>query len=212
MKRFLLKNHGIDKMVRRSVKLSVNTAWIFCEGKTEYNYFVQFRAKERIRGLQVKPVVCEDKNVVGLVNYSIDYQKHHAKDFLKGDSIFCVFDRDANTNEDFKKAKEIARNYNRQLILSNPCFEYWILSHFERYFEPIEPKTLELRLRRSLNSYEKNDPDIYNKTRERIETAIEYSKKACKMHLENRVKILSKESNPSTMVFQLIEKINKYRM
>ncbi|MCC4771288.1 hypothetical protein FXV91_14285 [Methanosarcina sp. DH2] len=198
-------------MVRRSGKISVNTAWIFCEGKTEYNYFVQFRAKERIRGLQIKPIVCEDKNIVGLVNYSIDYQKHHARDFLKGDSIFYVFDRDANTNEDLRQAEEIIRDANQQLILSNPCFEYWILSHFEHYFEPIEPKPLERRLRRFLNSYEKNDPNIYNKTKERIGTAMEHSKKVCQIHLDNRVKILSEESNPSTMIFQLVEIINKYK-
>lgn len=198
-------------MTRKAGNKSVNSLWIFCEGDTERNYFAQLKAVERIRGLQIRPVTCEDKNIVGLVNYSIKYLQHN-RDFLEGDSIVYVFDRDKNTNEDFKKAKEIVNDPNLQLILSNPCFEFWILSHFELYTEPMQPKLLKAKLRKHMGLYKKSDPNIYNNTKEKLETAIKNSKKIHQMYLKKKIEMLCEESNPSTMVFQLIELIEQYKI
>jgi hypothetical protein len=198
-------------MTRKAGNKSVNSLWIFCEGKTERNYFAQLKAVERIRGLQIRPVTCEDKNIVGLVNYSIKYIEHN-RDFLEGDSVVYVFDRDRNTNEDFKKAKENVNDPDLQLILSNPCFEFWILSHFEFYYEPMQPELLKVKLRKYMGLYKKSDPNIYNNTKEKIETAIKNSKKVHKVHINKKVEILCEESNPSTMIFQLIELIKQYKV
>lgn len=197
-------------MTRKSKNVSINSAWIFCEGMTEYNYFLQLRAIERVRGLQIEPRICEDKNIVGLIEYANNYKKHNKKDFFKGDIIFYVFDRDRNTNEDFKKAKEIVEDPDTQLILSNPCFEFWIISHYELYYEPIYPQLLKKKLLKHLGSYKKNDKDIYNNTKENIETAIDNSKKLHQIQAK-KVGILCEESNPSTMMFQIIEKIMEFK-
>jgi len=141
-------------MTRKEGNKSVYSLWIFCEGKTERNYFAQLRAVDRIQGLQIRPVISEDKNIVGLVNYSIKYLEHN-RDFLEGDSVVYVFDRDKNTNEDFKKAKEKLNDPNLQLILSNPCFEFWILSHFELYCKPMQPELLKVKLRKYMELYKK---------------------------------------------------------
>ncbi|MGB9927149.1 MAG: RloB family protein [Methanosarcina sp.] len=197
-------------MARKPGNKSINSAWIFCEGKTEYNYFAQLKAVERISGLQLRPIICEDKNIVKLLEYSINYQKHHAKDFIKGDSIFYVFDRDANTNDDFKQAEKIVNNLS-QLIISNPCFEYWILCHFELYYEPVNPQLLKLKLRKHMGTYKKNNPNIYNDTKNKIETAKKHSRKIHQMHINKNDKILRTESNPFTLIFQLIELTQQYR-
>lgn len=195
-------------MTRKSGKKSVNSAWIFCEGKTEYNYFLQYRAVERIQGLQIKPKISEDKNIVGLIEYSMDFRKHHHRDFLKGDLIFYVFDMDANTNEDFIKAKGLVNDPNLQFILSNPCFEVWILSHFEFHRERLYPELLKAKLLRHLGSYKKNDPNIYQNTKEKINIAIGNSKRIYQIQIDKNG-ILCEESNPSTMMFQLIEIIRE---
>lgn len=200
----------IDIMARKSGNKSINSAWIFCEGKTEYNYFAQLKAVERISGLQIRPIICEDKNIVKLLEYSVNYRKHHAKDFIKGDSIFYVFDRDSNTNKDFEQAEKIVKN-SSQLIISNPCFEYWILCHFELYYEPMQPQLLKLKLRKHLGSYKKNNPNIYNDTKDKIETAKDYSKKIYQIYVDKNEKILREESNPATMIFGLIELIQQYK-
>ena len=214
-------------MVRQEGKKSINTAWIFCEGETERKYFLQYRAVERIRGLQIRPIVSENKDIVGLVNDSIDYEKNHSRDFFEGDLIFCVVDRDLNSNEDFDGARNLANESNRYIVLSNPCFEYWILSHFEHYFEPIEHELLKRKLNKYLKNYKKNDPDIYNKTKEKIDNAIKNSKKTYKMYVTDELKIpikedypvtfnkkeiLNRKSNPITLVFKLIEILAKYKI
>jgi hypothetical protein len=198
-------------MTKKSGHKSLNSAWVFCEGKTEYNYFLQFRAIERIRGLQIEPIICEDKNIVGLIEYTRDYIKHHKRDFLKGDLIFYVFDRDRNTNEDFKKAKDNVEHPDIQLILSNPCFEFWIISHYELIYDPVYTELLKKKLLKHLGSYKKNDRDIYKNTREYIETAIDNSKKIYQRQI-NKKGILCEESNPSTMMFQLIETLKQYKI
>lgn len=197
-------------MTRKPGNKSVSSLWIFCEGKTEYNYFAQLKAVERIKGLQIRPVISQDKSVIDLVNYSINYLEHN-RDFLKGDSVVYVFDRDKNKNEDFNKVKKIVSDPDLQLILSNPCFEFWILSHFELYYERIESKMLKIKLRKYMGSYKKNDRNIYNNTKEKIQNAIEHSKKIHKIHM-NRNGILCEESNPCTMIFRLIEIIRQYKM
>lgn len=197
-------------MARKPKHKSLNSAWIFCEGETEFNYFAQFGAEERIKGLQIRPKKSEDKNIVGLIEYSFNYLRHHKKDFLKGDLIFYVFDRDRNTNEDFKKAKEIVEHPDTQLILSNPCFEFWIVSHYELLYDPMYSELLKKKLLKHLGSYKKSDKDIYNSTREYIENAIVNSKKVYQKHLKNKG-ILCEESNPLTMMFQLIEILRRYK-
>lgn len=203
-------------MARRSGNKSINSLWIFCEGETERNYFTQLKTMERIRRLR-KPIVCEDKKVVGLIEYSNGYIKHHKKDFFKGDKIVYVFDRDDNTNKEFDQAKNLIDDlklisFNPEFILSNPCFEFWILSHFELCSERLYSGLLKRRLLKHLESYKKNDPNIYNNTKGDINTAIENSKKIYQMHINKGViNLLCEESNPSTVVFQLIELIEQYK-
>jgi len=132
-------------MARESKNIPINSLWIFCEGETERNYFNQLKAEERIRGLKIRPKLAEDKKIKDMVDYSIKHLEHN-RDYLEGDIVVYVFDRDENTNEDFKlvKAMDFITDPKLQLILSNPCFEFWILSHFELYTQSIEPKKLKI--------------------------------------------------------------------
>jgi RloB-like protein len=200
-------------MTRKPGHKPINSAWIFCEGTTEYNYFTQYGAEERIKGLQIKAKISENKNVIGLIDYSFNYLKHHGRDFLKGDLIFFVFDRDKNTNDDLKNAKKnkkIENNPDQQLIFSNPCFEIWILFHYELYTQPINKEKLKTKLITHMGSYNKNNVNIYNDTKKYIETAKENSKHLYNIQIKKNI-ILCEESNPSTMIFQLIEIIEQYK-
>ncbi|WP_440953913.1 RloB family protein [Methanosarcina sp. Mfa9] len=198
-------------MVRKKGKKPIKTAWIFCEGeKTESYYFSKLRAEERLERLRIKVHSSENKDPVGLVNYSVEFKKHR-KDYLSGDLIFCVFDRDLNSNAALANAKNIAEENGLFLIFSNPCFEYWILSHFEYYPQAIEKDLLKRKLDLSLGEYRKNDSELYTKIRGRLDDAVSNSKKVREKHLEYGVEILSRESNPLTLVFDLIEKVNDFK-
>lgn len=47
---------------------------------------------------------------------------------LKFEEVWCVFDRDEHPN--FDQAIEEARHSSIRLAISNPCFELWLLLHF----------------------------------------------------------------------------------
>lgn len=194
-------------MVRKEGTRSISTMWIFCEGeKTEVYYFKHLRSDLRIRKLQIKVNSSDNKNALGVVNYALNYL-NRKRDYLPGDIIACVFDRDQNSPEDIERAKKLASKKGIEIIFSNPCFEFWILSHFECYKRPLEKDMLKRKLIPSLGQYNKNDPLLYEKTKERISDAIKFSKDIISMHDNNGVEIISRDSNPSTLVHQLIEQI-----
>lgn len=200
-------------MVRKTGKNPTNTLWIFCEGeKTEFNYFNKLKVAERISRMNIK-VNSSDKvtDAIGVVNYAISFLLKNKTDFQKEDLIYCVFDRDSNTEQNLQKAEKIARENGIQITFSNPCFEYWLLCHFEYFQTTCEPNDLNNKLKIKLGDYKKNDSEIYNKTKDNILTAIKNSKKIKEKHLIDQIKIISRKSNPSTQVFEIIEKIQELK-
>ncbi len=198
-------------MARKRGKKPTNNLWIFCEGeKTEINYFNKLKIDKRISRINIK-VKSSDKitDSVGIVKYAISFLKYK-RDFEPGDLIYCVFDRDSNTNQHLTQASKLAKENNIRIAFSNPSFEYWILCHFEYFITACESKNLIDKLKQNLSPYEKNDPDIYNKTQSKITTAIINAKKVKNKHEKEGIKLISRESNPSTYVFELIEKIEGF--
>ncbi|MFH0870326.1 MAG: RloB family protein [archaeon] len=194
-------------MVRKEGRKSIKTIWIFCEGeKTEIYYFQRLKAKERIL-FNVKINTSEQKNAIGLVNHICRYKQTHTRDFLKEDIIYCIFDRDANSNDEFSHAEKIAKENGIEIIFSNPSFEYWILSHFGYYSNRFEKENLTAKLEKQISGYKKNDKDIYDKTESKIKEAIINAKRINKTH----DKILCRESNPSTQIFRVIEKFKELK-
>ena len=200
-------------MARKRGKRPTNTLWIFCEGeKTEINYFNKLKVNERISRINIK-VQSSDKvtDAVGVVKYAISFLKNKKRDFERDDLIYCVFDRDSNTNQHLEQALKLAKSNNLQIVFSNPCFEYWILCHFEYFIASCNPEDMIRKLKEKLGNYKKNDLDIYKKTKDKIEIAITHAKKVKNKHEKEGIKIISRESNPSTYVFELIEKIGELK-
>lgn len=59
--------------------------------------------------------------------------------------------------------------------------------------------------------YQKNDIEIYSKTKKNIKTAIKYAKKLNKYSQEGHPKAKIYELNPYTNVYELIENIFKFK-
>ena len=197
-------------MVRKEGTRSISKMWIFCEGeKTEIHYFKHLRSDLRIRKLQIKVNSSDDKNALGVVKYALNFLKHN-RDYVTGDIIACVFDRDQNSPKDLEGAKKLASDEGIEIIFSNPCFEFWILSHFECYKRSLDKEILQSKLISSLGQYSKNDHLLYEKTKEHISDAIKFSKDIISMHEKNGVEIISRDSNPSTLVHQLIIQIHDF--
>ena len=112
---------------------------IVCEGETEQKYF----EAARIRYQLTQAEVVLDDNTEGPAPISV-VRSAEKKCAERGgyDHVFCVFDRDGH--ESFTRARDqvlaLARRKHKPLpikaIISVPCFELWVLLHFERTDAP----------------------------------------------------------------------------
>ena len=98
------------------------TILIVCEGKnTEPSYFNQFKlTTATVRALG------NGNNTVSLVNLAITLKE-------KGtyEEVWCVFDKDDFSADDFNSAIQTATVNNLKVAYSNQSFEYWLILHFE---------------------------------------------------------------------------------
>lgn len=95
---------------------------IVCEGEnTEPSYFNQFR----LSSATVKSVG-EGYNTISLVNRAI-----HLTNERQYDQVWCVFDKDDFSENDFNNAIQIAKANNFGIAYSNQSFEYWLILHFD---------------------------------------------------------------------------------
>jgi RloB-like protein len=178
---------------------------IVCEGeKTEVQYFSDLRDD-----LKIPP-----QNVCGHHNGSAPssvlkhakklYQESH-KSRDAYDRVFCVFDKDAHPSFQDTVNQLTAPSLKKSFasITTVPCFEYWLLLHFDETDQPFDAAgknsvgdQAEAALRKHLPEYEKNTA-VYALVRERTDRAIKHAqgfqKKAQKAH-----------ENPSTMVHELV--------
>lgn len=151
-------------------------------------------------------------DAVSIIAYAENYVKANKGEFQKDDIIYCIFDRDGNDNEKLDKARKMASKNGFKIIFSNPCFEYWILCHFEYFQQCCDAKELVSRIReRHLTDYRKNDPDIYEKTELYIPPAVINAKRSVQKHVDKKVDPISEDSNPCTTVYTLMETFMKLK-
>jgi len=171
---------------------------IVCEGaKTEPNYFKSFRVPKvviEIQGLKQNPSkLVQSANEL---NSEDDY-----------DQIWCVFDRDSWTKQDFNNAISSAEKYGFKVAYSNEAFELWYVLHFEFLNTGIPRSAYVKKLTDLLGKkYEKNSVTIYDELIEKQDTAIKYAKKL----LEQYDPLSPEQDNPSTTVHLLVQELKRF--
>ena len=103
--------------------------YLICEGsETEIRYFKRFRS--RGCNIDIIPISSQYKSADRLVQKAKATMGNNPYYPEDGDSIWCVFDRDDNSNEVLLRAKQSAQKEGYHLAYSNPSFELWFLLHF----------------------------------------------------------------------------------
>ena len=211
------------------------TIVIICEGKdTETIYLDNFNSKYTKVDVRIADKNSKGKNKgkatdpENLVKKAIEISK---KDYdineKDGDRVWCVFDIDINYNNnnamqskinEIQKAKTLSNKNKIRLGISNPCFEFWYLLHFEYTTSNLKNyDDVKKRLDKYISNYDKNK-NVYSKLKDNLTTAISNSKKL-KKHHESLDKILPNaendylkinvedfvKSNPYTNINELIE-------
>ncbi|MGM0705932.1 MAG: RloB family protein [Bacteroidota bacterium] len=184
---------------------------IVCEGeRTESSYF-----KDLCHDLRISSAVVitgdSDPDPRGVVTYGLQKYREDG-DF---DRLYCVFDRDTHPESNFRAAKQQLRQARKQRIdahwtVSRPCFEYWILLHYEytarRYTSPSSPCSQVVKdVKQHISNYGKGMRGLYDETKPHLDTALERSRRRWKQ--AKGVGSL----NPSTKVHKLITYLHNVR-
>ncbi len=107
---------------------------IVCEGaRTEPDYFQGFAEAHRNPRIEVR-IAGEHGVPLTLVTSARDHKNRAEDDAqrerdqnLAYDSVWCVFDVDEHPR--IADARQMARDNEIELAISNPCFELWLLLH-----------------------------------------------------------------------------------
>lgn len=200
------KEYDPNKVKQRKRKPII---YIICEGKeTEVLYFKHFRTRNclvDIVPMTSKYTAAEHlvKNAKGLLSYADFFPKD-------GDQLWCVFDRDDNTNAQLKAAGEHADKNGYKIAYSNPSFEYWYLLHFVKhngYLKDSNAVIEQLKKKDRLEKYEKST-DVFDTLLPHQPEAIQRAKERVEQLEKDKIVVLSSDSNPVTTVYELVEYLN----
>lgn len=176
------------------------------ENKTEKNYLNNFSGREK--DFIIKVVPGNETDPVNLVKQTIQKVKELGLDLFEDDKAYCIFDADIHPQKNIQitKAIKLAKNYGIVPIVSTPCIELWFLLHYEYTTATINNNDVINRLKKYYPKYEKNC-DIYPEIKDKINFAINNSKKLEKYQLQNNRKLQMVETNPYTEMYKVIEEI-----
>ena len=182
---------------------------IVCEGKkTEPNYFEELKAHYRLNSADIEIVGTDGASPENILKLA--KRKYHAakrSDNLY-DRVYCVFDQDlwpcyGQVLEDILSATPKGTFFAAN---SAPCFEYWLLLHFEHTSRPYHQLSgkspadqVVVDLKRYMPDYNKAARNLFNELAEQLEQA--------KSHAEIVWKDAGQTgtANPITAVHLLVE-------
>ena len=149
---------------------------IAAEGeKTERQYFDVFQSSRiRVEVLETEPDgKSAPKHVLARLHaytrkYSLDDE----------DELWLVADIDRQRPEFLKEIAAEAKQAGYRIAFSNPCFELWLLLHFEECKKEFhECASVEAAIRAKLGAYNKTNIDTSNFERLAIDAAIERARR-----------------------------------
>ena len=206
--------------------------FLFCEGKTEYNYFRGFEINRRNSRLKIIPRFPNQKEKEGNDIQKLVQQVLSSKakgevivksdeselihEVTDDDQFNIVFDCDGNFDinsmgkSKIDEAKKLICAGSIPLFLSNHNFEVWILCHFKKPDTPCKSTKLkkQILIESGWKSYDKNDKEIFNKLKDKLDLAINHANELIKERENSKIKIHSKKSNPVTEIGILIKNID----
>lgn len=181
---------------------------VVCEGTvTEPGYFREFAREERNRLVEV---IIDDEggSPKTLVERAASKKKDASRearrmrdDNLKYDEVWCVFDVDQHPK--LADAHQQARDNEIRAAVSNPCFELWLVLHFQEQTAFIERAQAAALVRAHVKGYEKHVD--YVRFRTTYEDAVRRARQLVRRNIGNG----NEGGNPSTTVYELTERIRE---
>ncbi|MCX2732911.1 RloB family protein [Saccharopolyspora sp. NFXS83] len=159
--------------------------------ETERQYFCALRSHLRTLAVDVQ-FESEAVDPVTLVSKAKRWRNRNPDAY---DEIWCVVDVD---EFDIDAARAAAKQAKIRLAVSNPCFEYWLLLHFEDYDGALpDCATAERRLKRYVRHYRKASI-VFDDYKEGLADARARAERRCEHECEH-------QRNPSSGVWRLVD-------
>jgi len=204
------KNRSPPRLERRSASRSPKILIsIICEGKvTEPEYFLSM-ARHCGALIEVNLIVERGAGVpTSVVNKAIELKSFHqgSDSFEERDQIWAVFDRDEHPN--ISQAIARAEAAGVSVAYSNPCFELWLVLHYQDHDAPVGRREIQRTLRRLMPGYDPNQSKkaMFDQIRDLIASAEQRAER-----MEGRRETeRNRRGNPSTTVYKLTSEIRKH--
>ena len=135
--------HGkIEKRGQRRRKIKPVILIVTEGSQTEPKYFEHYRNRQTNIDIRVvgSRTSGGETDYLSLIRKAVEYQNKNQISVSEGDSVWVVADGDVNYNNPdpitakdslLSKARKMADAKGIQIALSNPCFEFWYLLHFQ---------------------------------------------------------------------------------
>jgi hypothetical protein len=204
-----MRKSARDKLVRRRpFREPRPRLLIVCEGKeTEKGYFLDLRHHEKsLIDLEVRPGGVPKTLVEKAVQLKRDAERQARREknsYLRYDHVWCVFDIDEHPH--IADAKQQARDNRVELAISNPCFELWLVLHFQDQRSYITRSAVHHECVKYLPEYEKKIPFV--KIYANYQDAVQ---RACALRAWQESRGSAEDANPWTAVQTLTEIIKSY--
>ena len=179
-------------------RASYDRILIVSEGsQTEPNYFKEIRSTYRLHTAHVvvrpSELGTEPIQVVQYAQHLFEKGDPHKKIQPRAfEQVYAVFDRDdhrrySNALDKAKSLDRKLRNDARQSVIfqaiaSVPCFELWLLLHFEDIHSSQSRRDVIQRLKRHIPSYEKGINNAFEITRKHLPEAIGRAERLARIH------------------------------
>jgi len=161
---------------------------IVCEGtKTEPHYFSEMLDDLRIRPQVVRIAPNDGVSPDRVVEHAFLLYTEDAAGGDAYDSVYCVFDRDKHTTFDaaVQRTKDLsAAGKPLVAIASTPCFEVWLLLHFDYSDKPFhaagnksvgDQVVKSLKTKPCFDKYCKGRTGIYVALKDKLDDALSHS-------------------------------------
>lgn len=189
----------------RNTKREKNVIAIAVEGKnkTEKTYFSEFNRRNSAYRVNFVPGNYTD--TLGLVVSASEYAMKNNLNYDNGDRVFAVCDVDFGKEAQINKARRLAEDKSVDLILSNPCFEIWLLLHFGFSTKGYTNNSAVVAdLQRVWPEYRKNI-DTFNTIEMKRMDAIRNARKLLDYYNADKSGYAIEKYNPSTDIHRIAE-------
>jgi hypothetical protein len=154
---------------------------VVCEGgKTEPNYLKEVRAEYRLSSTSIRIIPCARGTALIQI---VEDAESRCRDEKIYDRAYCVFDKDDHQTYsaavqkaralDLKMRNDVRELVSFSAVTSVPCFELWLLLHFENVTREEHRDKVRSSLQAHYPEYSKGAKGTFAFTRDRLRVAYE---------------------------------------